>query len=330
MVLATSLALASFNLSGANSALSLDGPRKLPPVEVDFTTRGGLRTAETGARAFDNDAAVGLLSLSVALLLNVAFFTGGGSGGWAIRERAREAAVGAKSPLEGVLGLEVPRECDAGVFGREGVEVTDLEVARGVRDTDVFDATDCPVCCGLRGCEGVAERDVFGGWVLASDLTGKCDAVEGRLFKGDKGARFALGVGVDVPAVFALPPGGPGLADSGEEGAADVAAVTSTVGLGLGALGLDGPDDGVEGGNTDLASVDATDFSFFSLDSSLAGSLIGGRDAPGNDCRLFCCSKRPMRLATLWRGLSSGRGLEESTTSSNAGCTDGTYISRSS
>ena len=271
-------------------------------MEVDLTTREGLRTAETGARAFDNDAAVGLLSLSVALLLSVAFFTGGGSGGWAIRERAREAAVGAKSPLEGVLGLEVPRDCDAGVFGREGVEVTDLEVARGVRDTDVFDATDCPVCCGLRGCEGVAESDDFGGWGLTSDLTGKCDTVEGRLFKGDKGARFALGVGVDVPAVLALPPGGPDLADSGEEGAAEVAAVTSTVGLGLGTLDLDGPDDGVAGVNTDLASVDATNLgghSLFSLESSLAASLIGGRGEPGNDCRLFCCSKRPMRLATL-------------------------------
>lgn len=27
------------------------------------------------------------------------------------------------------------------------------------------------------------------------------------------------------------------------------------------------------------------------------------------ECRLFCCSKRPMRLATLARGRSSGNGL---------------------
>lgn len=30
---------------------------------------------------------------------------------------------------------------------------------------------------------------------------------------------------------------------------------------------------------------------------------------PVKDWRLFCCSKRPMRLATLARGLSSGSGL---------------------
>ena len=274
------------------------------PVEVDFITRGGLGTVETGMRAFDSDAAVGLLSLSVVLLLNVIFFTDGGAGGGGggIRERASEAAVGAKSPLEGVFGLEVPRECNAGVLGRVGVDVTDLEVARGVRDTDVFDVADRPVCCGLRGCKGVAERDGFEEWVFTTDLTGEFDTVEGRLFKGDKGARFALGVGVDVPAAPALPPGGADLADSGEEGAAaTVAAGTSTVGLGLGAFGLDEPIDGVEGVNTDLTSASATDLgghSFFSLDSSLVASM-GGRDAPGNGCRLFCCSKRPMRLATL-------------------------------
>lgn len=33
----------------------------------------------------------------------------------------------------------------------------------------------------------------------------------------------------------------------------------------------------------------------------------GGMDV--KDCRFVCCSNRPMRFATLWRGLSSGRGL---------------------
>jgi hypothetical protein len=52
----------------------------------------------------------------------------------------------------------------------------------------------------------------------------------------------------------------------------------------------------------------------FSFTSSLAESpvmleatlLLRGE----MDWRFFCCSKRPMRLATLWRGRSSGNGLE--------------------
>jgi len=69
-------------------------------------------------------------------------------------------------------------------------------------------------------------------------------------------------------------------------------------------------------------SADATDLgghSRLSLSSSFTASAVccdkplevrgirGGEDVEGLD--LFCCSKRPIRLATLARGRSSGRGL---------------------
>ena len=54
----------------------------------------------------------------------------------------------------------------------------------------------------------------------------------------------------------------------------------------------------------------------FSFASSLCPSPVscdtgvpvrGGIEV--RDCLLVCCSNRPMRFATLWRGLSSGKGL---------------------
>jgi hypothetical protein len=54
----------------------------------------------------------------------------------------------------------------------------------------------------------------------------------------------------------------------------------------------------------------------FSLTSSVAESSVACEatlelrgEAPTDDWRLFCCSKRPIRLATLWRGRSSGSGM---------------------
>jgi hypothetical protein len=82
-----------------------------------------------------------------------------------------------------------------------------------------------------------------------------------------------------------------------------------------------GEDDADDAGAAGLSSVDAMDLggqSLFSLASSFAGSpaiwdetleLRGTTGVAGEACRFPCCSKRPMRLATLWRGLSSGRGL---------------------
>ena len=59
--------------------------------------------------------------------------------------------------------------------------------------------------------------------------------------------------------------------------------------------------------------------SLFSFTSSFAESpviwliILEGRlfvPVPAFDARFDCCSKRPMRLATLWRGRSSGKGLK--------------------
>lgn len=114
-------------------------------------------------RAFDNDAAVGLLSLSAASLLRVTFLTGGGGGGGALRERASDAAVGANRPEDGVFGLAITGFCAATDLGREGVDGAVLGTARARRVVEGFDTTDWPVCCGLRGCEIEDWRDVFGG-----------------------------------------------------------------------------------------------------------------------------------------------------------------------
>jgi len=102
------------------------------------------------------DAAVGLLRRSAALLLRVAFFTGGGAGGRALRERARDAAVGANRPEEGVFGRDTLFGRAAGVFGREGVMGVDLGIDLGVdfgglRMVEALEMTDWPVCCGLSG-----------------------------------------------------------------------------------------------------------------------------------------------------------------------------------
>jgi hypothetical protein len=73
--------------------------------------------AMAGGRALDKEAAVGLLSRSMELLLKVDFLVGVGTGSGALRDRARDAAVGAKSPVDGVFDrLEV------GVLAREASE----------------------------------------------------------------------------------------------------------------------------------------------------------------------------------------------------------------
>ena len=110
---------------------------------------GGLDT-KVAVRAFEILEAVGLLNLSAAPGPKLIFFTGGGGSG-IFPALASEAAVGAKSREEGVLGREgVARE--DGVFGRE--------------DEGVLGRT----------VEGVLGRDGVGG-------VGRCDALElGRGF----------------------------------------------------------------------------------------------------------------------------------------------------
>ena len=73
--------------------------------------------ATAGSRAFDKEAAVGLLSRSMELLLKADFLVGVGAGRGALRDRARDAAVGAKSPVDGVFD-----RLEAGDLAREASE----------------------------------------------------------------------------------------------------------------------------------------------------------------------------------------------------------------
>lgn len=75
---------------------------------------------------------------------------------------------------------------------------------------------------------------------------------------------------------------------------------------------LDHEEDGTIGGGLSF-EAGFGGHSRFSLTSSLAESpviLEATLVLRGEmDWRFFCCSNRPMRLATLWRGRSSGSGL---------------------
>ena len=113
-------------------------------VGLDLTTvvRGGvLGEAAAGAGAEDfaleREAAVGLLSRSIASLLKVVFFTGRGGIGGALRAFASDAAVGANKPLEREgVGVFLPDSARTGVWGVLGV----LEIV--LRATEVVETTD--------------------------------------------------------------------------------------------------------------------------------------------------------------------------------------------
>ena len=85
----------------------------------DLRFLGGVPTEPIGAaeRVLDSDAAVGLLRRSAELLPEATFFMGAGACG-ALRDRAREAAVGAYNPEDGVLGRDAPVEGDMLPNGR--------------------------------------------------------------------------------------------------------------------------------------------------------------------------------------------------------------------
>lgn len=167
---------------------------------------------------------------SSALLLSVGFFVGVGTCGAALRARAREAAVGANRPEEGVFGRGVvvagALELREGVLGRalgvEGALGADFAAMACLAAAEA-DLTDCPVCCGLRGCEEVLREDeilVAVGGDLNGDLTGvleRAGVVAGVLgagiLTGAVGDREgAVVVGFDTTGV------GPRLACLGVEG----------------------------------------------------------------------------------------------------------------
>lgn len=105
-----------------------------------------------GDRILDAEAAVGFERSVV--IFRLAFSAGGGAEALAL-DRARDAAVGAYNPEEGVLGRGsdegvLERATDKGVLAREGVVVTE---GLGVVDTRFAEAleagpasvVDCPV-----------------------------------------------------------------------------------------------------------------------------------------------------------------------------------------
>ena len=91
----------------------------------------GVRTGEVGPDlTLESEAAVGLLRRSIASLLNAVFLMEGGGGSGAFRALAREAAVGANKPLEGVfergVGVLAPVSERVGVFATMAALEIDL------------------------------------------------------------------------------------------------------------------------------------------------------------------------------------------------------------
>lgn len=186
----------------------------------------------------DSDAAVGLLSLSAASLLRVAFLMGGGGGGGALRERASDAAVGANRPEDGVFGLATAGLgfCAADDLGREGVDGAVLGAGRAWRAVEGFDATDWPVCWDLSGCETDDWRDDFGG-VLAEDLAEELLTTGERVFLGVAvvtAVRRVPVVGVDLPVPTAFPLDGGDITGSGDAGVGVVGRSAGGAGSGMG------------------------------------------------------------------------------------------------
>jgi len=184
-------------------------------------------------RALDNDAAVGLLSLSAASLLRVIFLTGGGGGGGALRERASDAAVGANRPEEGVFGLVTAWLCEIDDLGREGVDGAVLGTERAWRVVEGFNVTDWPVCCDLRGCETDDWRDAFGG-ELTKDLAEVLLATGVWFFWVDVATRRVPAAGIDLPAATGFPLDGGDITGSGVLGVGVVGRSAEGAGLGMG------------------------------------------------------------------------------------------------
>ena len=128
-----------------------------PPPKLGLPLVPLPEAVAAGAFAFDNDATVGLKSLSPTSLL-ITFFTGVAAGtAGAFFALASDAAVGAYKVPCGVfarVGLFVRDGVLAGgfdgCFARAGV--AGVGFVAGLREVDaVEDATDPPVCWGLRG-----------------------------------------------------------------------------------------------------------------------------------------------------------------------------------
>ena len=121
-------------------------------------------------RILDAEAAVGFERSVV--IFRLVFSTEGGGGALAL-DRASDAAVGAYSPDEGVLGRIsdrglVERGASVGVLTREGMADTRFLAA------DPNEVVDCPVSCDFKGAmdlSGIVVEDLTAG-LAAGDL---CD-----------------------------------------------------------------------------------------------------------------------------------------------------------
>lgn len=136
-------------------------------VRVCLGVAGTGGTGGTGARAFERDAAVGLLRRSDELAGSAVFFADVVvDAEVALRDFAREAAVGAKSPEDGVFG-RIAGDDAVAVTGRTGV--LGLTVLVGLTTNflvDPVEAVDMPVWWGLRGCIAGAPIDCLGARVV--------------------------------------------------------------------------------------------------------------------------------------------------------------------
>ena len=294
---------------------------------VDFRTGGG-GTSEPRDRA--SDAAVGANSPVDGVTL-------GGRG-----DVVAEGVLGRDA--DGVFGRDTDADAE-GVFGRDGV----TDAREGGLDRDGVDFTaDEMDAVELERAGWNDDGGDFAG--VRVGAPGFALAVLGLLLDGVVGGRVVDGraaAGLEAGTAF-FGDGGVGettLSDvtgetevcSGAFSAAGGAGAGSGAAAGISGAGFgsgsgSGSDAGA-GGSGDLIKLSSFDSNALatigargfgghsrrSLSSSFAASPVccdatlderGGTADAAFCCFLFCCSNRPMRLATLWRGRSSGSGLQ--------------------
>lgn len=225
-----------------------------------------------------------MLKRSAALLLRVALLTGVGNGGAALRALARDAAVGANRPDEGVFGREVVPDgvfewasgvvVDEGVLGRLGVVLNDdLDCLMPEKvEVGPADLVDVPVCCGLRGWDLGGLRGEFWGGERICDFGGVLAAADVLGAGPLAGVEVAFRTGgdlvfaVDGLGVFVGSAVGCGTTSAAE----DLAGPASMTG---GDLGCDTGETRIEDGFSSVA-VDFGGHSLFCIVSSLAESPV--------------------------------------------------------
>ena len=234
------------------------------------------------------------------------------------------------------LRLDDPRsdggvEADDGLLGKPWYDVGgDLAGVRAVFDAAVAAVAGRPAAglalegvAGGRMAEPVLDCRTGAGFLACSGVpasAGAGSAGSGPAW-GSRGGDVGVSVGRGVSAVSADVPsmGDAGPRRSAASGFGDASGV-GRAGLGEGSSSLTasggGGDETVFNSFSSLPVLTGgqTRFSFTSSLSASPAMWETGVDTRGgtevSDCRLVCCSNRPMRFATLARGLSSGNGLQ--------------------